>query len=395
MESTSTRKVCENAFAFKYNFKLSLVYLLTAFCFLTSFYANAGGANSSNRQGNAPFTGTESLRTNLYLLNVSNNSTILADGVLTEYNNLYHDVVTLEDAYKFTNINENLGISRYTSTLAVERRPIIATTDTIFFKLWKTTQRNYQFEFIATNLFHPGMEAVLQDSYLGTSIPLSLTGTTKVNFFVNSNPASGSATRFKVVYNTPLIASPLPVTFTSIKGAYLQNKVSVEWKVESEINVVKYEVERSVTGKDFSRVNTIYASGVNNSSNNYVAYDEAPEMGNNFYRIKSVDKDGSQKYSPIIKVASGKTATGSITIYPNPIKGNVINLQFTNQLSGLYQVRLINNAGQMISSNKVTINGSNTLQSISTNKELKGGLYQVEIIKPDNTVEIQKAIVQQ
>ena len=118
-------------------------------------------------------------------------------------------------------------------------------------------------------------------------------------------------------------------------------------------------------------------------------------MVNNFYRIKSVYKDGSQKYSSIIKVASGKTAAGSIIIYPNPIKGNVINLQFTNQVSGLYQVRLINNAGQMIFSNKITINGSNTIQSVNTNKELKGGLYQVEVIKPDNTVEIQKAIVQQ
>src|SRR6187431_1591377 len=102
-----------------------------------SFFAflNPGSATAS------PRTGTESLRSNLYLLNISDNSTILADGVLTEYNSAYHDGITLEDAYKFTNITENLGMTRYGITLSVERRPIIASTDTVYFKLWKTTQR--------------------------------------------------------------------------------------------------------------------------------------------------------------------------------------------------------------------------------------------------------------
>ena len=221
MKPTSTLKPCGHTFGLNNNPKNSLAYKLlsiTVFLF-TSFYFTKAGDITSNKNlpgnlnsfgANTPLTGTESMRTNLYLLNISNNTTILADGVLTEYNNLYHDKVTLEDAYKFTNINENLGITRYTSTLAVERRPIIASTDTIFFKLWKTTQRHYQFEFVPTNLFHPGMEAVLQDSYLGTATVLSLTSTTKVNFFVNSNAASASVNRFKIVYNTNSTATPLP-----------------------------------------------------------------------------------------------------------------------------------------------------------------------------------------
>ena len=91
----------------------------------------------------SPFTGTESLRSNLYLLNTSNNTTILADGVLTEYNDAYHDAIMLEDAYKFTNITENLGMTRYGVTLSVERRPIIVSSDTVYFKLWKTTRVNF------------------------------------------------------------------------------------------------------------------------------------------------------------------------------------------------------------------------------------------------------------
>ncbi|MEO6721573.1 MAG: T9SS type A sorting domain-containing protein [Ferruginibacter sp.] len=403
MKPTSTRKLCGHPFGLN-NSKFSptlRVLSITIFLFTSFYLAEAGDINGNKEvpavnslAANAPLTGTESMRTNLYLLNISDNSTILADGVLTEYNTLYHDYVTLEDAYKFTNIKENLGITRYTSTLAVERRPIIASADTIFFKLWKTTQRHYQFEFVPTNLFHPGMDAILQDSYLGTSTVLSLVNTTKVNFFVNSNAASGAVDRFKIIYSTNSTTTPLPVTFTNIKGYQVNNKISIEWKVETEINIARYEVERSLTGSDFSKVNTIYVTGINNASNSYTSLDESPATGNNFYRIKSIDKDGSKKYSLIVKVVTGKTGTGSITIYPNPIKGSIINLQFTNQLTGIYQVRLINNNGQMVYSNRLSINSSNISQSLNTNKELRSGIYQIEIIKPDNTIEIQKAIVQ-
>ena len=396
MEPTSTLKPCGYAFGLNNHrkHKLSFIALITALFLFTSI-SKAGELNSKTLAGSTPLTGTESMRTNLYLLNISNNSTILADGVLTEYNNLYHDYVTLEDAYKFTNINENLGITRYSSTLAVERRPIIASADTIFFKLWKTTQRHYRLEFIPTNLFHPGMEAVLQDSYLGTTTLLSLSSPTIVDFFVNANPGSGSVNRFKIIYSANVTSSPLPVNFTNVKGYQLNNKISVEWKVESEINVTRYEVERSVTGSDFTKVNTLYVNGTNNPSNSYAALDESPATGNNFYRIKSVDKDGSKKYSPIVKVVIGKAGTGSITIYPNPIKGSVINLQFTNQQAGIYQVRLISNNGQMVYSNRLSINSSNISQSLNTSKDLRAGIYQIEIIKPDNTIEIQKAVVQQ
>jgi hypothetical protein len=339
------------------------------------------------------FAGTESMRINLYLLN-ANNTTILADGVLTEYNNLYHDSVTLEDAYKFTNINENLGLTRYGCVLAVERRPIISAADTVFLKLWKTTSRDYQFEFVSISLNHPGMQAFLEDAYLGTSTALSLSGATKINFSVNADAASAGLNRFRIVYQESYTASPLPVTFTSVKGYRLSSKIAIDWKVENEINIAKYEVERSENGTDFIKVNTI-ATRQNNAYSSYSWVDDNPVSGNNFYRIKSVDRNGSGKFSSIVKVATGKTSAGTITIFPNPIKGNMVNLRFTNQPTGIYQVRLINNSGQVVYSGRLPVNSSNISQALFTDKKLAGGIYQLEIKAPDNTVNIQQAIVQE
>ncbi len=371
---------------------------LTLLVFLLSFfYSISVNANDTNKAhyGASPLSATESLRTNLYLLNTSNNSTILADGVYTEYNDLYHDSVMLEDAYKFTNINENLGISRYGSTLAVERRPIIVTSDTLFFKLWKTTQRFYQFEFVPINLAHPGMEAVLQDSYLGTSQSLSLTTTTKVNFSINANAASSSANRFRIVYSTNVSSAPLPVTFTALSGSQLNNKILINYKVENEINIVNYEVEHSLNGQAFNKLVDVPVIAGRDITKSYSYIDETPGNGNNFYRVASIDKDGSKKYSQIIKVTIGKTGMGAITIYPNPVKGNMINLQFTNELTGDYKVRLINSNGQAVYSGKFTINSVNISQTLITNQQLQTGIYQLEIIKPNSTIEVKRAIVQQ
>ena len=343
--------------------------------------------------GASPLTGPESIRTNLYLLN-ANNTTILADGVLTEYNNLFHDSVYMEDAYKFTNINENLGLTRYGSVLAVERRPIITNNDTLYFKLWKTTRRNYQLEFVTINLNHPGMQAFLVDAYLGTNTRLALYGKTKINFTINTDAASANVNRFKVVYKTIIAPATLPVTFTSVKGNKLNNKISIDWKVENEINIAKYEIERSANGLDFINVSSTTVKGGYNASNSYSWIDDDPLSGNNFYRIKSLDLDGSKKFSLIVKIATDKRNAGSITIYPNPIKGNMVNLQFANQLKGIYLVRMISNSGQMVYSGRMAVSSDNTTQTLYTNKKLSGGIYQLEIIAPDNSVNIRKAIVQ-
>lgn len=339
---------------------------------------------------NAPYT-TESLRSNLYLLN-ADNSTVLADGVLTEYNNLYHDSVTLEDAYKFTNIKENIGLLRYGKTLAVERRPIIGAFDTLFFKLWKTVQRNYQIEFIAINLNHPGMLAFVVDSYLGTNTPLNLEGTTRINFAIDSNIGSSDVNRFKIIYHT-ISSAPLPVNFTSFKAYRLNEKISLDWKVENEISIEKYEVEKSINGSSFYKITSIPVADNNRVTGKYSWTDAHVENVNNFYRIKSIDLRGLVKYSAVTKAMNAK-AVGPITIFPNPITNNIINLQFTNQVKGIYYFKLTSNTGQVMYSGSLNINSTYISHPLFIKTPLKGGIYQLQIKKPDNTWDVQKAIVQ-
>jgi hypothetical protein len=340
----------------------------------------------------SPLSTTESLAANLYLLQ-PDNSLILADGFYAQYNDAYHDSVTIEDALKLTNPSENVGLIRYGRTLVLERRPIIKANDTLFLKLWKTTQRSYQIELVTSFATNIGLQAFLVDAYLNTSTALGLATTVKVNFAVNADAASGATNRFKIVFKPAAAPSPLPVTFTDVKAFRQAASVMVKWNVENEINIAKYEVEKSLNGKDFSAVNTTLAAGKNSLTGNYSWADENPANGTSFYRIKSIGTDGSGQYTAIIKVSILQSAA-SFNVYPNPVTGSKVTLQMDNQPAGIYQLKLINNAGQVIYTNRILINSNSLSQTINPGREMPKGIYHLEVTNADNTVQLKKVVVQ-
>lgn len=335
---------------------------------------------------NSTLNAISSLAINLYLLNVDS-STILADGNLVQFGEGFSDSVKNEDAIKFININENLALVRRGIALTAERRPPLKSTDTLNLKLWKTTQRAYNFEFIPTQFDTPDLTAFLIDNFLNTATAISLSTTTKINFKVDANPASSYPERFKVVFKMPDFI-PLPVTILGVTAILQNNNIAVHWKVEHEINLLQYEVEKSTDGTLFNSVYTTTIAA-NNNINIYNWLDKNIVTGNNIYRIKSIDLNGSSKYSFIVNVVvSKKTAT--ITIFPNLVVDNNIHLQFINQLLGNYQINLINNAGQIIFNRELLVNGDAVSIKLTLDKKIPIGIYQIQIIRPDLTVQIKR-----
>ncbi|MCW3090388.1 MAG: type sorting protein [Ferruginibacter sp.] len=358
--------------------------------------------NESSKSGNnnnqvfRPVTATPTgvgngqVITTLNLLN-SDNTITLADGALAEFNHLYSAAVDLDDAMKFGNTNENLSIIRNNVSLTAERRPAATANDTLYFRLATTTQRDYQFVFEVSGLEQPGMMGFLEDSYTGTSTFINLAGTTIANFSINAQAASAAINRFKIVFKP--ISAPLPVTISNVKAYQKANQIAVEWKVENELNMLQYEVEKSTNGTVFTPVSTIKVNGVNNAYNSYSWLDLTAVQENNFYRIKSYDNNGKVKYSSIVKVTIGKGA-GGFSIYPNPVTGSMINLVMMNQPAGEYQVKLTNIAGQSIFVKSVESNGGNSTESLNTGSKLPAGIYRLEIISRDHLHNTQKVIVE-
>ncbi|MEO5890247.1 MAG: hypothetical protein ABIQ31_08340 [Ferruginibacter sp.] len=351
--------------------------------------------NESNKSGLnnnlvfRPMSTPESLGMELFILNADSSLT-LADGSMAEFNDNFSDSVRLEDAMKFGNVHEEIALLRHGSTLAMERRPLIKSSDTLFIKLSKTTQHAYRFKFTPANFNHPGLTAFLKDNYLGTTKPVGLDQPTLVNFTLTPDAASSAANRFMIVFKPVIV---LPVTFTNIKAHQKNATIEVSWNVENELNTETYEVEKSTDGSHFNKVNITKATGNNNSPVHYNWLDEKAATGNNFYRIRYIDRNGKSGYSQTVRVAIGNNKR-AISVYPNPLQGNAINLQFNNQPAGNYTIRLVNNAGQTVFTKATTVDGSNVSQSLLVPQLLAKGIYQLEITGVDNIRMLQQVMVQ-
>jgi hypothetical protein len=187
-----------------------------------------------------------------------------------------------------------------------------------------------------------------------------------------------------IVYRTN---STLPVNFTNIKAAQKLTAIQVEWNVATETNTRSYEVEKSTNSQQFVKAATIAATG--NTTYNWL--DVTPSNGMNYYRVKGISNNGEVKYSAVVRVnmSNGK---GAINIYPNPITGNSINLQMTNQERGSYTLRLTNTAGQVVFSGVINHNGGSATQTVQLKTVLPQGVYQLEVTGENGIKEIIKII---
>jgi hypothetical protein len=301
-----------------------------------------------------------------------------ADGVVAFFDNDFSTVIGNEDSYKFTNEDENLAINHQGISLSMEGRPSVTADDTVALKMWQFRRQSYYLRLTGSN-FSPEVTAFVKDNYLHTESPVDLSSVTLLPFNINTDSASFATNRFSIVFK---LGKALPVTLTKIKAYQKDNGIQVDWTAENEVNIGSYEVEKSVDGQHFAKGTGITAKGNNSVTQNYSWLDENAVTGSNFYRIKVIEKSGEVKYSNIVKVDIAY-AKGTITVFPNPIKGSVIQVKLSNMEKGRYSAVLYNTLGQKLYSNTIehTLRSGN--YTISLGRLISKGTYTLHIFKGD------------
>ncbi len=329
-----------------------------------------------------------SLRSNLYRI-LNGQPPVLLDGTLTLFGASFNNEVNGSDASKLKNVNtENMSMRRNGKVLAIERRQLPEEVDTIFYKMNNYRIAPYRFAFIANKLDVSGKDAFLYDKYLQTYTAVSPNDTTWYDFTITSATGSWDENRFSIVFKN---SKTTPVTLTNLK-AYTKNKdIVVEWSVENESNMRSYTVESSTDGKTFIKGGTVAAKNV--LATTYQWLDVNVNPGYHYYRILSTEMDGKTNYSKIVRVLVGNNSgNGKITIYPNPIKDGVINLQFENQEAGMYQLRLLNSIGQVMMNKTINHPGGSSSELLTLGSTITKGVYHLEIYKGSERVMSEKVV---
>ncbi|MCF2487624.1 ice-binding family protein [Dyadobacter sp. CY347] len=174
----------------------------------------------------------------------------------------------------------------------------------------------------------------------------------------------------------------LPVTLVSFdvkKGE--QSSVTLNWATTAETNSDRFEIQRSQNGKVWMAVGSVMSNGESTKLLTYAFSDATPKSGNNLYRLKMIDKDGTFAFSRIRSInfqSANRTA-----FYPNPAIDRLSVL--SKDLDQIARVQFMDVSGKLILDQK-NADSSNAISEFNINS-FPAGLYIVKVTFADGSVD--------
>jgi hypothetical protein len=183
-----------------------------------------------------------------------------------------------------------------------------------------------------------------------------------------NNGIDGVKRTYTVVGGTPETVSfiwesceeALPVELTDFSGETLAKYNRIYWTTAREENVQWHILERSNSGQNnWEEVARTQGARLGTEEQAYTLDDEAP-TATAYYRLRSMDYDGSEGFSPILMLERAIEGV-SIQAYPNPTKDR-LDVVLTSKEAGTASLFLFAADGQeILSDNRRLEAGMNTL----------------------------------
>ncbi|OAV46019.1 choice-of-anchor V domain-containing protein [Lewinella sp. 4G2] len=152
----------------------------------------------------------------------------------------------------------------------------------------------------------------------------------------------------------------LPVDLVSFTATAEKGTPTLRWEAENEEAFSHYSVERN-TGLEWTTIARVDGNG----AEHYSFSDVAAPVGENTYRLKMEDLDGTYAYSP---VRSLLLEEGGISIYPNP----------TQDFIKVPQRATLSGQGRIISADGKVIRAVSTVEAIDV-RDLAPGVYYLSV----------------
>jgi len=145
----------------------------------------------------------------------------------------------------------------------------------------------------------------------------SQAGTYQVCFSGIDNATAPCTTTVCVTY---VVDCPLPVELSSFTSSVSGRDVSLNWSTSAEENNARFEIERSSTENNWTKVGSVNGNGTTTNPHSYSFTDRGLASGNYSFRLKQIDFNGNfQYYNLSNEVVIGTPDNFSLTQnYPNP-----------------------------------------------------------------------------
>jgi len=175
---------------------------------------------------------------------------------------------------------------------------------------------------------------------------------------------------------------PLPVTLSSFEVAKEGTTADLKWSTVEEVNSDYFIMQHSVDGKKWTEIGRIESHKDSKQLNNYSYTHTLPSPGENYYRLKMVDRDFTFAYSSIRSVSfEGR----SIRVYPNPAADV---LYISQQVSAkLEKVVIYNSSGTSVYNSDARIADKINVRNFPA------GMYLIHMVYTTGTVDVQKILV--
>ncbi|SDZ80439.1 Por secretion system C-terminal sorting domain-containing protein [Arachidicoccus rhizosphaerae] len=183
-------------------------------------------------------------------------------------------------------------------------------------------------------------------------------------------------------------SASLPIDFGKVTATLVSDySVSLSWHILTSINSDYYIVQRSSDGKTYQEVSRINSLGDGTNDISYSALDNIQSLSGQpatvYYRIVAVDKEGYNYYSQIVNVHP-TWPTWTVTVAPNPITQDQLQLILSSKESTSVIIKLTDMSGRVLLNRSVTASGNGRI-SINT-PHLTTGVYIVQVIQGTHTV---------
>ena len=195
--------------------------------------------------------------------------------------------------------------------------------------------------------------------------------------FSPGNAASGSVTSKVLSSFSPFtfgygafVNAPLPIHLLSFGGHAENGGARLNWKVAE--SAARFEVLRSADGVNFSQAGIVQASSIQQQ---YTYFDGQLLSGNNFYRLRSVEKDGSVNLSEVIMVSSSGQITELITLAPTVVR-NTGSLRINAIKDGQMQLVVTDLLGRSWKKLSIVVKAGSSANLINFS-DLPAGTYQL------------------